>query len=88
MIHRAMEMLKKLEESFIWWIYQCLLAIYTVVAAVVVLFAHMSVDNGFLDRFNWSEYFNILCKVVIPYGLTVVIRLVAAINYIIFENEG
>ena len=88
MIHRAMKMLKKLEESFIWWVYQCLLAIYTVVAAVVILFAHMSVDNSFLTRFDWPEYFDILCKVVIPYGLTVVIRLVAAINYIIFGEEG
>lgn len=88
MIHRAMKMLKKLEESFIWWVYQCLLAIYTVVAAVVILFAHMSVDNGFLNRFDWPEYFDILCKVVIPYALTIVVRLVAAINYIIFGNEG
>lgn len=87
MIHRAMEMLEKLEESFIWWVYQCLLAIYTVVA-VVILFAHMSVDNSFLNRFGWPEYFDILCKVCIPYALTVVVRLVAAINYIIFGNEG
>lgn len=87
MIHRAMEMLEKLEESTIWFIYECLLATYTTVSAVVILFAHIGVDNGFLDKFDWPEYFDILCKVWIPYALTVVVRLVATIKYIIFGEE-
>lgn len=88
MIHRAMEMLEKLEESFIWWVYQCLLGIYTIVPAVVILLANIKMDNPLLDRFDWPEYFNILFKVGIPYALTLVIKLVAAIHYVIFGEEG
>lgn len=87
MIDRAMEMLKRLEQSAIWFIYVALLAIYTVSVAIVILFAHMSVDTALLERFDWPEYFSILVKVCIPYALTVVVRLVAAINYVIFGNE-
>lgn len=87
MIDRAMEMLKKLEQSAIWFIYVALLAIYTVSVAIVILFAHMSVDTALLDKFDWAEYFGILVKVCIPYALTVIVRLVAAINYVIFGNE-
>lgn len=89
MINRAMEMLENLENySVLWLIYECLLSIYTVVAAIVIIFAHVNVDNAILYRFDWPEYFSILSKVCIPYALTLVIRLVAAINYIIFGNEG
>lgn len=88
MINRAMEMLENMEQSTIWFIYECLLATYTTVSTVMILFAHISAGDTFLDKFDWPEYFSILSKVCIPYALTLVIRLVAAINYIIFGNEG
>lgn len=89
MIHRAMEMLENLEQySVLWLVYECLLGIYSFVGAAIILFANIKMDNPLLDRFDWPEYFNILLTVGVPYALTLVIRLLAAIHYIIFGEEG
>ena len=85
MLNRAMEMIDKLKETFLWFHYQMAFAIFAGVIGITLVFQHLMGDENAVV--SWGFYFKVLNILVIPNAIVLFVRFLHAINYIIFGED-